>query len=45
MWPARPQTRSSAFDPGGSCLGRPGIRVIAKLFGVSPITVQNVDRA
>ena len=25
--------------------GRPGIRVIAKQFGVSPMTVQNVARA
>jgi hypothetical protein len=40
-----PSNPKYAFDPGGSCLGRPGIRVIAKLFGVSPITVQNVDRA
>jgi hypothetical protein len=27
------------------CPGRPGIRVIAKQFGVSPMTVQNVSRA
>jgi hypothetical protein len=34
-----------AGGTGAAPAGRPGIRVIAKEFGVSPMTVQNVARA
>jgi hypothetical protein len=34
-----------AITAQNACPGRPGIRVIAKQFGVSPMTVQNVARA
>jgi len=41
----RRQSRRKKLREALATPGRPGIRVIAKQFGVSPMTVQNLARA
>jgi hypothetical protein len=43
-WPPEPPPSKSEFREALATPGRPGVRVIAKRFGVDPGTVQRISR-
>jgi hypothetical protein len=46
LWPSRTERELAQVSRDALAVpGRPGLRVIAKQFGVSPMMVQNVARA